>query len=270
MLLSAYFVKRHIDLIYINKEEWIVGLLHIFNEFSEFNGSSTYQKGILHFEEILYHIEKMINNFSYLLAEYFIESLENLVEVYNPNIYPVNYFPDKKQIISSHFLVWWKNPVKIWVVIIYLLKKLQKMFPDLKIESISKKYTQLADTIIEDWENTKEVEALFTDYWMNGWEVIDLLWYENIEELLNNHYVGLIIADFWSGPFYRRAILTSSAWYQIIASKIFKPNSFYDYLPNKVEEITKWIRGWHITKDLFIKSKQSDKDTHFFKLENWK
>lgn len=113
MILSAYIVKKHIDLMYISKEECIVGLLHVFNEYSEFNGSSIYHKGISHLEEMLFHIEMMINNFSYLLGDYFVQSLENLIEVYNPNIYPVTYFQDKKQIITNHFLVWCRNPVKI-------------------------------------------------------------------------------------------------------------------------------------------------------------
>ena len=272
MLLSAYIVKQHIDLMYLNKEQWIIGLLHIFNEYSEFNGSSTYHKGISHFEEILFHIEMMIKNFTYLLGEYFIESLENLLEVYNPNLYPIHYFPDKKQIIVNHFLVWCKNPVKIWVLIVYILKKLHQIFPDLKIQDITQKYLELANKIIENWEGTKEVEDMFTDYWLNGYEVIDLICYENIEELLSNHSVGLIIADFWTGPFYQRTFLGQSTWYQILASNVFKPYSFYEYLPNKYEEIAKWIRGLHVTKEkfFFFQMRKSDQHSHFFKLEAWK
>ena len=236
---------------YANKNEWIVGLLHIFNEFSEFNGSLVFDKGVMYFEEILYHIEMMVGNFSYALAEYFITSLENLIEMYSQNIYPVTSFSDKKQFIGNHFLVWCKNPIKIWVLIIYILKKLHKLYSDLKVEETIKKYSKFANLIIDNWENIWEVESLFTDKWLNGWDVIDLLCYENIEELLSNHTISLIVADFWSGPYYQRTFLTPSTWYQIIASKFIQSNSFYEYIPNKIENIAENIRKWQVKKNSF-------------------
>ena len=231
---------------YMNKNDWIVGLLHIFNEFSEFNGSSVYNKGIMHFEEILFHIEMMISNFSYLLAEYFIKSLNNLIEIYNPNHYPSDHYPDKKQIIANHFLVWNKNPIKIWVLIVYILNKLQKSYPDLKVSDVKQKYINIVNFVIDNWEDIWEVERLFNDKWLNGWEVIDLVCYENIEELLSNQAISLIITDIWYGPFYRKSFMTPSTWYQLIASKVLKPNSFYEYLPNRVEEISEALRTFKL------------------------
>ena len=212
----------------------------------------------------------MIENFSFLLAEYFITSLENLIEIYNPSIYPVSHFPDKKQIIGNHFLVWCKNPVKIWVLIIYILKKLHKLYPDLKVEETTRKYSMFVNLIIDNWENIWEAESLFTDRWLNGWEVIDLLCYENIEELLSNQTISLIVADFWSGPYYKRTFLTPSAWYQTIASKIIKPNKFYEYIPNKIEEMSENIRKWRISKEIIFSTGLLPHESHFFKFEVWK
>jgi hypothetical protein len=45
---------------------------------------------------------------------------------------------------------------------------------------------------------------------MNGYEVIDLLAYEKIDDIINNYYVGLIITDLWKGPYSRKMYFESS------------------------------------------------------------
>lgn len=80
---------------------------------------------------------------------------------------------------------------------------------------------------------------MLTDKCLDGYEVIDLICYANIEELLANHEVGLLIADFWNGPYYRQTFIASSTCYQVLATKVFKPNAFYRYVPDKTEEIAK-------------------------------
>ena len=255
---------------YFHRQNCIVGLLQIFNEFSEFNGSSSYRKWIFGLEEILFHIEMMIENFSYAQADYFVAALNRLIDMYNPTTYIHDAIIKKRVDHTNHFLVWNNNPVKIWVIIVYLLKKLSKRYIDLKTIETSQMYWKLASIIIDNCENIRDVELLLTDFWINGYEVIDLICYENIEDLLANHSVGLIIADFWSGPFYRQSFLTSSAWYQIIASNILKPQAFYKYLPNKVEEITNWIREWHIVNENHFSNKLWNQETHIFRFEVWK
>lgn len=255
---------------YANKNECIVGLLHIFNEFCEFNGGLAYDKGIMHLEEILFHIEMMIGNFSYLLAEYFTKSLDSLIEIYSPISNQTGYFVHKKQIIENHFLVWCKNPIKICVLVIYLLNKLQRTFADLKISDVKKKYVEIVSIILENWDNIWEIQSMFKDKWLNGWEVIDLVCYENINELLSNQAISLIVSETWYGPFYRKTFMIPSTWYQVIASKVLKPSSFYEYLPNRVEEISEAAREFKFQKQHFFSLHLTNQETHFFRFEVWK
>jgi hypothetical protein len=98
---------------------------------------------------------------------------------------------------------------------------------------------------------------------MNGYEVIDLLAYENIDDIINNYYVGLIITDLWKGPYSRKMYFESSTCYQILSTSFIKQNAFYGYLPNKVEEITS---KFHPTKNLTW----NPDNCNFFKFDVWK
>lgn len=84
VLVSAYFVTKHIGLLYNHKKQCIVGLLHIFNEFSESNGNSAYRDNVFSIEQVLYHFEMMADSFTYSLAEYFVSCLDNLLDMYDP------------------------------------------------------------------------------------------------------------------------------------------------------------------------------------------
>ena len=81
-----------------------------------------YQKEIFNIEEILFHFEMMAENFSFSSSEYFVSILNNLIDMYDPKTFVLNKTKAKRPTIPNHFLVWNSNPVKIWVLVVYILK----------------------------------------------------------------------------------------------------------------------------------------------------
>lgn len=228
MLFSAYFVKNYIHYLYAKKHDCIMSLLYILNEYSETNGSNIYSSLIYNVEEMLYHIEKMINNFTFTLAKYLLNSFSGLLDKYDPKIQLVNNKTNKKKMVwnealyLNHFLIWSPNPVKLCVLIIYICQSLGDRLGDLNIQHVTESYSKIANMIIDECSSQFEVEEMLTDKCLNGYEVIDLLGYQKIESILNNETVGLIIGDFWGGPYYRELALTSSTTFQIVAPSIIR------------------------------------------------
>ena len=152
----------------------------------------------------------------------------------------------KNKSLHNHFLVWNDNPVKICILVLYIMKKLNKLFEldnfvisrgaseDTTVAGVAEKYSKLANLIIANCDSTMEVDQIFRDKCLNGYEVIDLLAYEELDSILANPVVGLIINDFWKGPFYRSTFLSSSTCYQILSTNVVKFKPFYGYLPDKV------------------------------------
>jgi len=77
------------------------------------------------------------------------------------------------------------------------------MHEDLAVVEIITKYSEIANEIINNCETIKEANAIFKDKCINGYEVIDLIAYEQMEMILDNNKLGIIINDYWKGPFHR-------------------------------------------------------------------
>jgi len=144
------------------------------------------------------------------------------------------------------------------------------MYHDLNATATSAKYERIVNMMIDNCASIREVEQILTDTCLNGYEVIDLLAYEKLESIISNQSVGLIVADFWNGPFYRKTFMTPSTNFQIITSNLMKPKAFYEYLPDKVEEISAYIKERKINKKRCCKLRLLKQQSHFFKIETWK
>ncbi|CAI2387791.1 unnamed protein product [Moneuplotes crassus] len=268
--ISASIIRDYIDFLYKGKENLIEILLHFMNEYTESNGTLMYQSGIMNLEEILYHFEMMCTNFNFYQAEYFCRVFINLISKYNiddtgidaDNLMVKEQLKLMSSTVDNHFLVWNENAVKICILVVYICKKLRKIHPELDIQAVTDIYSKIATKIINNCNSIHEVNDILTEKCINGYTALDLLAYEKMDTILENHKVGMIITDLWKGPYFRGNYLESSSSYQILSTCINKKKSFYGYLPNKVDEMKrKWFPSSLFTNKQFYSP---------FKFDIWK
>ena len=74
----------------------------------------------------------------------------------------------------------------------------------------------LGKTIIQDSQNSRDVEDMVNDTIYNGEQVIDQIAYLNVIEWLNDPVMDSIVTNFWNGPYELDPIWKSSTNYRII------------------------------------------------------
>ena len=121
---------------YGKTESIIDSILFVLNEFLETNGSSRFNDGISHFEELLGFVQIFIKFFSYSQAFRLCVIFFKLSGYYETDTEEVDHYSHSKKNkimnayrinkLRSHFFVYSINPVKIAVYIILIIRKIVK------------------------------------------------------------------------------------------------------------------------------------------------
>jgi hypothetical protein len=79
-----------------------------------------------------------------------------LIDKYQPKLdlydvsalHPIEHRKLLNSTVDNHFLVWSDNPIKICVLIVYILKKLTRHHEELLCDKVVDKYCEIANQII--------------------------------------------------------------------------------------------------------------------------
>ena len=93
----------------------------------------------------------------------------------------------------------------------------------------------------------------------NGFEVIDMIAYQDMIKILNEPKLDVIVNKYWRGPFERETFVNYSFCYQEIMKACTKNHKFFDYSFYKHPTI--WDKH---------KKNMANNKAHFFQFENWK
>ena len=93
------------------------------------------------------------------------------------------------------------NPLKPIVLMLWTMIKLKNLYPNLGFGPLIDESSRLALDIIEWTENIEEVRYMLYDYWLNGYQVIDMIGYCNLGPIIACPKVSIIINNLWSSPY---------------------------------------------------------------------
>jgi hypothetical protein len=110
------------------------------------------------------------------------------------------------------------NPLKTIIMLFMQLKIIKKKFSmiQFKVAIIWEKLMKIGLLIIEEQRTGEDVERMIEDKLYGGLQVIDVIAWENLTELLNTPIMDNIISSHWEGPYEKESILETSTTYKII------------------------------------------------------
>jgi hypothetical protein len=144
-----------------------------------------------------------------------------------------------QDVASSHYLTYAINPIKVIMMELEILSDIDLKFPMLKFKTkdVKELLLQIAGGIIDGTDVSEDLVALMTDKLYNGLEVIDMIAYLNLTELLMSEIMDHVVSSFFEGPYERSFFLKGSTQYIVIDSiwqqgKIHEPKGHYSNLRN--------------------------------------
>ena len=149
-------------------------------------------------------------------------------------------------------------------MIVYILRQLDKIYDDLSPEATLEQYAKVANLIIDNCSDLKQAKNMLQDRCLNGYDVIDVVAYGDLQSILDNNTVSIIINDMWKGPYNRKHFMEVSTGYQILMTNLSKRKTFYGYVPNKASSVLQKVRSFDFS------SRHNQNYAHFFKYEVWK
>ena len=114
--MSLYIARKYGAQLFADYNEWVLSLVNMFSTLNCTDNINWHL--VIDFEETLYLIECILEFFKYDDAELFIKNMYNIIDI-------------REEISESDlsnlywFIVLAANPIKIWVNVIYIIKKLQ-------------------------------------------------------------------------------------------------------------------------------------------------
>ena len=182
--------------VYGNKLSWIQSI------FDSFRNDDSQINHVMYLEERLFILEKLMGSMEYKISLEFLTVLQAqlLVE-------PI-----------QNFLVYCANPLKIIIMLLNITNFISKKHQNLKFKSKLFRSTlwDTANAIIDSSSSINEVEDMLRDTTYNGIEVINMIEYLDIIEILQNPLMDNIISNMYLGPYEREYFISKSIWYKII------------------------------------------------------
>lgn len=138
-------------------------------------------------------------------------------------------------LIRKNFACFSLNPIKLCVLILNILKKLEYKFSTIKLDNqkVKDRYLELIDLLLERIEEVKLVEHILTDLCYNNHQVVDIIATQNLISIMNNPKVNSVITDFWRGPYERNSFLSDSYNFKIIQKLVNGSSDFFTYNPDE-------------------------------------
>ena len=162
--------------------------------------TSVYQ--LMYLEERLFILEKFMSHIEYKMGFEFLTVLHTQIM-------------DKPK---DNFIVYWSNPLKIiWILLnisIHVSTKHQNLI--FKAKRFRSTLCDIANSIIDSSSNMNEVEDMLVDINYSGIQVIDMIAFLDIIEILQNPILDSIISNMYYGPYQREVFLKKSILYRVI------------------------------------------------------
>lgn len=111
-----------------------------------------------------------------------------------------------------NFIVYLSNPIKIITVFLFLLTRLNKMYPLLKfkIEELSVILNKIAIEIMVNSKNIADVKDMILDYMYNGTQIVDMLAFIDNIPILQSQIMDSVVSNMYYGPYERQFFLKNS------------------------------------------------------------
>lgn len=111
-----------------------------------------------------------------------------------------------------NFIVYLSNPIKIITVFLFLLTRLNKMYPLLKfkIEELSVILNKIAIEIMINSKNIADVKDMILDYMYNGTQIVDMLAFIDNIPILQSQIMDSVVSNMYYGPYERQFFLKNS------------------------------------------------------------
>lgn len=166
--------------------------------------------------------------------------------------------------------IYWNNPVKICVLIACALTRLNKLYKNLPLSETIEKYCKLAIRFIDESESLRDVERMIKDTCYNRLQVLDMICFNKIPFLLDNHKVCIVVDNLWSGPFERESFAARSTAYQISCRLTdFSQRPLYGFIHDKAETVIKILKNPKKRCNKLFKQ-DKERKAHFFQFETWR
>ena len=194
--IAFYFFKKYEDDVYGNKTVWIKSLV------DSFRWDDTGINQLMYLEERLFILEKFMKYIEYKMGMEFLTVLHNQV----------------KDEPKDNFLVYCANPLKIILILLNISINISKKHQNLKFKAqrFRSSLCDIANSIIDSSSNMNEVEDMLVDKNYSGVQVIDMIAFLDIIEILQNPMLDSIISNMYYGPYEREVFLKKSTLYKVI------------------------------------------------------
>ena len=200
--ISFYLFKKYEDDVYGNKYICIKAIIDSFR----LDSTSVYQ--LMFLEERLFIFRK--NLWAILSTRWDLNFLTVLH----------NQIMDEPK---ENFLVYWSNPLRIVLMLLnislHICAKHQNLI--FKAKRFRSTLWDIANAVIESSSNISEVEDMLTDRNYSGIQVIDMIAFLDIIEILQNPMLDSIISNMYNGPYQREIFLRKSVWYKVIEEQTY-------------------------------------------------
>ena len=185
--IAFYFFKKYEDDVYGNKSVCIKSLI------DSFRSDDTGVNQLMYLEERLFILEKFMKFIEYKMGMEFLTVLHRQV----------------KDEPKNNFLVYWVNPLKIIWILINISMNISMKHQNLKFKAqrFRSSLCDIANAIIDSSSNMNEVEDMLVDKGYSGIQVIDMIAFLDIIEILQNPMLDSIISNMYYGPYQREVFL---------------------------------------------------------------
>ena len=185
--ISFYLFKKYEDDVYGNKYICIKAIIDSFR----LDATSVYQ--LMYLEERLFILEKFMSHIDYKMGFEFLTVVHHQIM-------------DEP---TENFLVYWSNPLKIILMFLNLSIHISSKHKNLifKAKKFRSTLWDYANAIIESSLNISDVEDMLTDRNYSGIQIIDMIAYLDIIEILQNPMLDSIISNMYKGPYQREIFL---------------------------------------------------------------
>lgn len=203
--IAFYLLSKYNNDVFGDKISWIK------NIFDSFRNDDSQINHVMYLEERLYILEKLIDWMEYKIGLEFLTIVhaQLLVE-------PI-----------KNFLVYWANPLKIILMLLNFSNFIGKKHQNLKFKAQKFRSTlwEIANTLIDSSSSIDEVEDMLLDTTYNGVEVINMIEYLDIVEILQNPLIDNIVSNMYLGPYERENFIRKSIWFKIIDEHLLSNSS---------------------------------------------
>jgi len=128
--------------------------------------------------------------------------------------------------VSGSFLTYCVNPLKILIMIVDIAESIGQKYTMLfvKTDEVKALAIELAIAVIEEAAAGDDVQLMIEDKMYNGLEVIDMIAYLDVKDILNSPVMD-IVSSYWEGPYEKASFWYESTNWQV-CTQVF--NGFSD------------------------------------------